>query len=274
MFFPAEKLTSPHILSTVSDMKKVMTLLAISILITTTAFAMGERVEQKKTVNGTPIFEQAPLQYAYAQNKLATLEQVPSAANMKPAVFAFYDFRELFPNETALNIRSYFYEAKSYYLGDEFSKFNEVFAQFIGKNTVTSINADLQAEGVYLSGRALQKQASYREAIPMFEKVEKEFPRENTWIIEAKREQASCYQTIGNVSESITVLEDTLKKYPLGEYELASFNLNIGLAYKKLGNIPFALEAFQRVNALPETPKNKGPKLAAKLMYESLQKAQ
>ncbi len=255
-------------------MKKIITLLAISFLMTSSAFAMGERVEQKKTTNGTPIFEKAPLQYAYAQNKLAALEEVPSAANMRPAAFAFYDFRELFPNDTALNIRSYFYEAKSYYLGDDFSKFNEVYAQFIGKNTSPSINADLQAEGIYLSGRALQKQASYREAISMFERVEKEFPGQSSWIIEAKREQASCYQTIGNVSESITVLEDALKRYPLGEYDLASFNLNIGLAYNKLGNTPLALEAFQRVNALPETPKNKGPKLAAKLMYGSLQKAQ
>lgn len=254
-------------------MKKLM-LLCIILLISANAFAMGERVERPKTENGTPIFETAAAQLTFAQQKLASLETLSVTANVKPTALAFYDYRKLFSKDTDNVVRSYFYEAKSYYLGNEFNKFNEVYAQFIEKNASANTLTDLQAEGSVMIGKSLMKQGDYLAALTVLEKIEKDLPMEKKQIIEARREQFNCLQALGHVSESITILEDTLKNYSVSEYDQAFFELNIGLSYQKIGDMPNAIEAFQRVIALPETPKNKGPKLAAKLMYETLQKAQ
>lgn len=248
-------------------MKKLI-LFIFLLLLSSSAFGMGEKVDQ--TENGTPIYNSAEQQFLYAKKTLVQATNQRTTENVNKAVFANYDFRKLFPNENKMVAETYFLEAKSYLLLKNYSKGMSLLEKF----TELDQNKEfpwLLAESLFLKGKILQDQQKYEDAITAYNFVIKEYPAQIDQLIESKENIAECYLALGKNEESIDVLEDLLNNFSLKPYLQANSLLKIGLAYNKLGDYTNAVTYLKKVLSMPATSAVKGPQTAAKLTLPVLE---
>lgn len=249
-------------------MKKFAFLILILILIPYLS-GMGEK--PKETGQGTPIFDTPANQFTYAQEALAKAELRANTENVKKAVHAFSDFRELFPADKERGMTTLFFEAKTELLRNSSAKATELLTKYVAEDTDKKYPQFI-AEAQYLLGAFQQRDQKYTEAISTYELIEKDLPGQNIWIAKARQNMADCYENLGQVTQSITVLEEALEKYPGTTYDQAYASLKVGLLYQKLGDKIKAIEYYKNVLNYPASPELKGPQMAAQIALEELQK--